>query len=88
MIDEHNLVFFSRSEGGAYKSSHAAELCLNAAILRAELSESYEEFLDIFETFYADDVEVRHRLPGPGLRGAGVGKERHDISDPQRERPL
>ena len=42
----------------AYKSSQAAELSLNAAILRAEIARSYEEFLDIFETFYDDDVEV------------------------------
>jgi hypothetical protein len=33
-------------------------LTLNAAILGAEIAESYEEFLEIFETFYADDVEV------------------------------
>jgi hypothetical protein len=30
MIDEHNLVLFSRSEGDAYQSSKAAELSLNA----------------------------------------------------------
>src|SRR3984885_15755853 len=58
MIDEHNLVLFSRSEGDAYKSSQAAELSLNAAILRAEIARSYEELLDILETFYVDDVEV------------------------------
>jgi hypothetical protein len=58
MIDEHNLVAFGRFDGDAYKSSQAAELSLNAAILRAEIARSYEEFLDIFETFYADDVEV------------------------------
>jgi hypothetical protein len=37
MIDEHNFVLCSRSEGDAYKSSHSAELSLNAAILRAEI---------------------------------------------------
>jgi hypothetical protein len=58
MIDEHNLVPFGRFEGDAYRSSQAAELTLNAAILRAEIARSYEEFLGIFETFYADDVEV------------------------------
>ncbi|MCU1254891.1 MAG: hypothetical protein JWM83_1190 [Candidatus Angelobacter sp.] len=58
MIDEHNPVSFGRFDGDAYKSSQAAELSLNAAILRAEIARSYEEFLDIFETFYADDVEV------------------------------
>jgi len=51
MIYEHNLVLFSRSEGDAYQSSKAAELSLNAAILRAEISRSYEEFLDILRHF-------------------------------------
>jgi len=72
MIDEHNLVLFSRSEGDVYKSSKAAELSLNAAILRAEIARSYEEFLDIFETFYADDVEVSKE----GLREMIRGKEK------------
>jgi hypothetical protein len=58
MIDEHNVVAVSRFDGDAYKSSQAAELTLNAAILRAEIARSNEEFLEIFETFYADDVEV------------------------------
>ena len=58
MIEEDNLVVLSGPEGNVYKSSHSAERNLNAAILRAELSRSYEEFLDIFATFYADDVEV------------------------------
>jgi hypothetical protein len=69
MIDEHNLVPSSRSEGEAYKSSQAAELSLNAAILRAEISRSYEEFLDIFETFYADDVEVSREDLREMIRG-------------------
>ncbi len=58
MLDEYSIAPFSRSEGDAYKSSQAAELSLNAAIVRADIARSYEEFLDIFETFYADDVEV------------------------------
>src|ERR1700719_308979 len=69
MIDEHNLVLFSRSEGDAYQSSKAAELSLNVAILRAEIARSYEEFLDIFETFYADDVEVSREGLGEMIRG-------------------
>ena len=72
MIDEHDLVLCSRSEGDAYKSSHSAERNLNAAILRAEISKSYEEFLDIFETFYTDDVEVSRE----GLREIIRGKEK------------
>jgi hypothetical protein len=69
MIDEHNLVLFSRSEADAYKSSQAAELSLNAAILRAEIARSYEEFLDIFETFYADDVELSREDLQEMIRG-------------------
>src|SRR6202171_2093295 len=69
MIDDHNVVAVCRFDGDAYKSSQAAELTVNAAILRAEIAGSYEEFLEIFETFYADDVEVssedsRERIHG------------------------
>src|SRR5580704_13498500 len=56
-------------EGNAYKSSQAAELTLNAAILRAEISRSYEEFLEIFDTFYADDVEVSSEDSPEAIRG-------------------
>jgi hypothetical protein len=51
MIDEHDLVLCRRPDGDAYQSSRSAELSLNAAILRAEISKSYEEFLDILRRF-------------------------------------
>jgi hypothetical protein len=69
MTDEPDLVPFSGSGGDAYKSSQTAELSLNAAILRAEIARSYEEFLDIFETFYADDVEVSREDLREMIRG-------------------
>jgi hypothetical protein len=69
MIDEHNLVTVGRFDGDAYESSQAAEQTLNAAILRAEIARSYEEFLDIFETFYADDVEVSSEDSREPIRG-------------------
>jgi hypothetical protein len=34
----------------------ASERALNGAILAAEISESYEEHLEIFDHFYADDI--------------------------------
>ena len=58
MTHEPNLVTVSQFDGNAYKSSQAADQTLNAAILRAEIATSYEEFLEIFDKFYADDVEV------------------------------
>lgn len=69
MIDEHNLVTVGRFDGDAYESSQAAEQTLNAAILRAEIARSYEEFLEIFETFYADDVEVSSEDSRETIRG-------------------
>ena len=69
MIDEHNLATLGRFDGDAYESSQAAEQNLNAAILRAEIARSYEEFLEIFETFYDDDVEVSSEDSRETIRG-------------------
>ena len=69
MIDEHNLVAVDRFDGDVYKSSQAAELALNAAILHAEIGRSYEEFLEIFERFYTDDVEVSSEDSRETVRG-------------------
>jgi hypothetical protein len=69
MTHEHNLVAVSRFDGNAYESSQAGELALNGAILRAEIVRSYEEFLEIFETFYADDVEVSSEESSATIRG-------------------
>jgi hypothetical protein len=69
MMHENNLMTVSQFDGNAYKSSQAAELTLNAAILRADIARSYEEFLDIFERFYADDVEVSSEDSPEPIRG-------------------
>jgi hypothetical protein len=42
----------------SYTDSQNAERVLNAAIIGAEIADSYEEYLDIFEAFYADEIEV------------------------------
>ena len=69
MTHENNLVIVSQFDGNAYKISQAAELTLNAAILRAEIARSYEEFLEIFDKFYADDVEVSSEGSPVVIRG-------------------
>jgi hypothetical protein len=69
MIDQHNLITVDRFDGDAYRSSQAAELALNGAILRAEIGRSYEEFLEIFERFYADDIEVSSEESRETIRG-------------------
>lgn len=69
MIHENNVVTVSQLDGNAYKSSQAAELALNGAILRAEIARSYEEFLEIFDKFYADDLEVSSEESPETIRG-------------------
>ena len=69
MIRENSPVTVSQSEDNAYKSSQTTELTLNAAIQRAEIARSYEEFLDIFERFYADEVEVSSEDSPETIRG-------------------
>jgi hypothetical protein len=69
MIDQPNLITVDRFNGDAYSSSQAAELALNEAILRAEIGRSYEEFLEIFDRFYADDVEVSSEESRETIRG-------------------
>jgi hypothetical protein len=69
MTHENNLVTVSQFDGNAYQSSQAAERTLNAAILRAEIARSYEEFLEIFDKFYVDDVEVSSEDSPETIRG-------------------
>jgi len=69
MTHENNPMNVSLFDDNAYKYSQAAELTLNAAILRAEIARSYEEFLEIFDKFYADDVEVSSESWPETIRG-------------------
>jgi hypothetical protein len=69
MTYENSLMTVSQFDGNAYRSSQAAEHFLNAAILRAEIARSYEEFLEIFDKFYADDVEVSSEHSPETIRG-------------------
>jgi hypothetical protein len=69
MTHENNVMTVSQFDGNAYKSSQAAELTLNWAILRAEIARSYEESLEIFDKFYADDVQVSSEDSPATIRG-------------------
>src|SRR5258707_2172483 len=58
MTNQHRFVSSDRFDRDQYTSSKIAERVLNEAIVRAEITESFEEYLEIFDAFYADDVEV------------------------------
>ena len=48
----------------------ASERALNSAILAAEINESYEEYLEVFDHFYANDLHAT----ADGLKEPVVGK--------------
>lgn len=48
---------------------YARERILNSAIIAADISSGWEEYLEIFEAFYADDVEVRGETEKDLVRG-------------------
>jgi hypothetical protein len=54
---------------GLYTSSQTRERVLNRAIVQAEISESFEEYLEIFDAFYADDIEVSTETQDEPIRG-------------------
>ena len=71
MTKEHSFVAGDYSDRDLYASSRTRERALNSAIVRAEISESFEEYLEIFEAFYADDIEVSSETVKEPIRGKG-----------------
>ena len=69
MTKEHSFVAGDYSDRDLYASSRTRERALNSAIVRAEISESFEEYLEIFEAFYADDIEVTSETAEEPIRG-------------------
>src|SRR5215471_1733370 len=60
--------------GDPHSRRQAAEHMLNSAITQAKISESFEEYLEIFDKFYADEVEVGSDTQQEPIRGkARVG---------------
>src|SRR5258707_7083221 len=58
MTDQHRFVSAGHFDEDLYANSRTGERVLNAAIVQADISLSFEDYLEIFNTFYADDIEV------------------------------
>src|SRR5256712_12161594 len=52
-----------------YTSSQTLDRLLNEAIIHADLSNDFEEYIEIFDTFYADDIEVSSDVTEEPVRG-------------------
>jgi len=64
MSDQHSFLSVD-----SYSRSQAAEHMLNTAIIQAKIGESFEEYLEIFDKFYADDVQVSSETQHEPIRG-------------------
>lgn len=66
------IIEATESTGNSQESSRAisaSEQVLNAAILAAEIDRSYEEYLEIFDHFYADEVQATVEGPREAIQG-------------------
>jgi len=73
MSDQHSFLSPDHLHADPFTHFLTIERSLNAAIVRAEISRSFEEYLGIFDEFYADDVEVSSETREEPIRGkAGV----------------
>ena len=68
MITQQHLASIHRAD----RDVSAREKVLNSAIIAADISSGWEEYLQIFDAFYADQVEVSDGTE----RGAVFGRER------------
>jgi hypothetical protein len=68
MITEQHLASINRADRDLY----AREKVLNSAIIAADISGGWEAYLEIFDAFYADHVEVSDGTE----TGAVFGRER------------
>jgi hypothetical protein len=69
MSDQRGFISTDRFQPDQYTQSRTAERTLNAAIVGADISRGYEEYLEIFDAFYADDVEGSSETTEEPIRG-------------------
>ena len=66
---EQSFVHTDHLDRDLETSYQTRERALNAAIVQANISESFEEHLGIFDAFYADDIEVSSDTKEEVIRG-------------------
>jgi hypothetical protein len=69
MTKEPSFVSADHIDLDPFISSQTRERTLNAAIVQANISESFEEYLEIFDAFYADDIQASSETAEEPIRG-------------------
>jgi hypothetical protein len=69
MKKEQSFVSADHIDLDPFMSSQTRECTLNAAVVQANISESFEEYLEIFDVFYGDDIEITSDTGEEPIRG-------------------
>ena len=69
MSEQRTFILANYLEPDPYTRFQIADRALNAAIVQAEIGRSFEEYLEIFDEFYADDIEVTSDSRKEPIRG-------------------
>jgi hypothetical protein len=69
MTKPHTFPFLTHVDRDIHTRPSVQERVLNEAIVRADISAGFEEYLEIFDTFYAEDVEVSSGIGQEAIRG-------------------
>jgi hypothetical protein len=69
MSDLHRVISGNQFRRDPYTQSRTAERTLNSAIVHSEISRCYEEYLEIFDEFYPDDIDGSSETMKEPLRG-------------------
>jgi hypothetical protein len=69
MAKEQSFISADHIDRDPFMSSQARERTLNAAIVQANIGESFEEYLEIFDAFYGDGIEVSSETAKEPIRG-------------------
>jgi hypothetical protein len=69
MTNQLSFVSADQCDRVLHSSSRILDRALNKSIVQAEISESFEEYLEFFDAFYADDVEVSSDTEQEPIRG-------------------
>ncbi len=69
MSDHRGFISADQLRRDPYTQSRTAERTLNCAVVQGDISRSYEEYLEIFDEFYADGVEGGSETTEEPIRG-------------------
>ena len=69
MATERSFVTGDYSDRDLYTSSRTREHALNSAIVQSDINESFEAYLEIFDAFYAEDIEASSETRDEPIHG-------------------